>query len=299
MQSLARTFVFLLFACSLPAADPDWDALDQEALRHFQALVQMDTSDPPGREQPAADYLKRVLEAEGIPVQTFTLEDGRPNVVARLKGNGSKRPLLIMAHTDVVNVEPSKWPTFGPFSAAREGGYIYGRGTVDDKDNLTASLMTMLVLKRAGVELNRDVIFLAESGEEGNIHVGVAYMVAEHYPEIEAEFCLAEGGGVVRRAGKLVSMNVATAEKVPARAKLVTQGTAGHGSVPLDNNAIARISRAVAAAAAWQTPMKLNDTTRYYFERLAAISDPEAAARYNGLSHPDRSAAIQEENAPR
>ena len=290
MQSLARTFVFLLFACALPAADPDWDALNQETLRHFQALVQMDTSDPPGREQPAADYLKRVLEAEGIPVQTFTLEDGRPNVVARLKGNGSKRPLLIMAHTDVVNVEPSKWPTFGPFSAAREGGYIYGRGTVDDKDNLTASLMTMLVLKRTGVELDRDVIFLAESGEEGNIHVGVAYMVAEHYPEIEAEFCLAEGGGVVRRAGKLVSMNVATAEKVPARAKLVTQGTAGHGSVPLDNNAIARISR----AAAWQTPMKLNDTTRYYFERLAAISDPEAAARYNGLSHPDRSAAIQE-----
>ena len=99
----------------------------------------MDTSDPPGREQPAVDYLRGVLEAEGIPVETFTLDDGRPNLVARLKGNGSKRPLLIMSHTDVVNVEPSKWPTFGPFSAAREDGYIYGRGTVDDKDNLTAA----------------------------------------------------------------------------------------------------------------------------------------------------------------
>jgi acetylornithine deacetylase/succinyl-diaminopimelate desuccinylase-like protein len=294
MNSLTRTLIFLFIAATLPAADPDWDALNAETLRHYQALVRMDTSDPPGREQPAADYLKSVLEAEGIPVQTFTLDDGRPNLVARLKGNGSKRPLLIMSHTDVVNVEPSKWPTFGPFSAAREGGYIYGRGTIDDKDNLTASLMTMLVLKRAGVELDRDVIFLAESGEEGNIRVGIAYMVAEHYPEIEAEYCLAEGGGVVRRAGKIVSMNVATAEKVPARAKIVTQGTAGHGSVPLDNNAIARISRAVAAAAAWQTPMKLNDTTRYYFERLAAISDPAAAARYNGLGHPERSAAIQE-----
>jgi acetylornithine deacetylase/succinyl-diaminopimelate desuccinylase-like protein len=202
--------------------------------------------------------------------------------------------LLIMGHTYVVNVEPSKWPTFGPFSAARENGYIYGRGTIDDKDNLTASLMTMLVLKRSGVELGRDVIFLAEAGEEGNIRVGIAYLVAEHYPKIEAEYCLAEGGGVVRRAGKIVSMNVATAEKVPTRVRLVTQGTAGHGSVPLPNNAIARISQAVAAAAAWQTPMKLNDTTRYYFERLAAISEPEAAARYNGLSHPDRSAAIQE-----
>jgi acetylornithine deacetylase/succinyl-diaminopimelate desuccinylase-like protein len=194
----------------------------------------------------------------------------------------------------VVNVEPSKWPNLGPFSAGREGGYIYGRGTLDDKDNLTAALMTMLLLKRLGVELERDVIFLAEAGEEGNIRVGIAYMVAEHYPQIEAEYCLAEGGGVVRRAGKTVSMNVATAEKVPARAKLITQGTSGHGSVPLDDNAIARISRAVAAAAAWQTPMKLNDTTRYYFERLAAISEPDAAARYNGLSHPERSAAIQE-----
>jgi len=294
MHCFARTFLVLLIVSALPAADPDWNALNEETLRHFQTLVRMDTSDPPGREQPAADYLQSVLEAEEIAVETFTLEDGRPNLVARLKGNGSKRPLLIMAHTDVVNVEPSKWPTFGPFSAAREGGYIYGRGTVDDKDNLTAALMTMLVLKRSGVTLDRDVIFLAESGEEGNIHVGVAYMVGEHYPKIEAEYCLAEGGGVVRRAGKIVSMNVATAEKVPARAKMVTQGTAGHGSVPLDNNAIARISRAVAAAAAWQTPMKLNDTTRYYFERLAAISEPEAAARYNGLAHPERSAAIQE-----
>jgi acetylornithine deacetylase/succinyl-diaminopimelate desuccinylase-like protein len=294
MHWFARTFVFLLAASVLPAADPDWDALNEETLRHFQALVQMDTSDPPGREQPAVDYLKGVLEAEGIPVEIFTLEEGRPNLVARLKGNGSKRPLLIMAHTDVVNVEPSKWPTFGPFSAARENGYIYGRGAVDDKDNLTAALMTMITLKRSGDALDRDIIFLAESGEEGNIRVGIAYMVAEHFPKIEAEYCLAEGGGVVRRAGKIVSMNVATAEKVPARARLVTQGTAGHGSVPLDNNAIARISRAVAAAAAWQTPMKLNDTTRYYFERLAAISEPEAAARYNGLSHPERSAAIQE-----
>jgi acetylornithine deacetylase/succinyl-diaminopimelate desuccinylase-like protein len=294
MHWFARTFVFLLAASVLPAADPDWDALNEETLRHFQALVQMDTSDPPGREQPAVDYLKGVLEAEGIPVEIFTLEEGRPNLVARLKGNGSKRPLLIMAHTDVVNVEPSKWPTFGPFSAARENGYIYGRGAVDDKDNLTAALMTMITLKRSGDALDRDIIFLAESGEEGNIRVGIAYMVVEHFPKIEAEYCLAEGGGVVRRAGKIVSMNVATAEKVPARARLVTQGTAGHGSVPLDNNAIARISRAVAAAAAWQTPMKLNDTTRYYFERLAAISEPEAAARYNGLSHPERSAAIQE-----
>lgn len=284
----------LVLASTLTAQDLDWGALEEETLRHFQALVRIDTSDPPGDESPAVDYLRGVLEAEGIPTETFALEEKRPNLVARLKGNGSKQPLLIMSHTDVVNVEASKWPTFGPFSAAREDGYIYGRGTVDDKDNLAAALMTMLLLKRSGMELDRDVIFLAESGEEGNIRVGIAFMVENHYPTIEAEYCLAEGGSVVRRDGEIVSMNVATTEKVPARAKLITSGTAGHGSVPLDDNAIARVSRAVAAAAAWQTPMRLNDTTRDYFERLAAASGPEAARRYNGITHPDRSAAVQE-----
>lgn len=294
MHLLPHALIFLALASALPAAEPDWQALDEETLRHFQALVRIDTSDPPGNESLAVDYLREVLEAEGIPTQTFALEEKRPNLVARLKGNGSQQPLLIMAHTDVVNVEPSKWPTFGPFSAAREDGYIYGRGTVDDKDNLTAALMTMLLLKRLEVELDRDVIFLAESGEEGNIRVGIAFMVQQHWPAIEAEYCLAEGGGVVRRNGKIVSMNVATTEKVPIRAKLITKGTAGHGSVPLANNAIARISRAVANAAAWRTPMLLNDTTRDYFERLAAASGLEASRRYNGISHPLRSEAVQE-----
>ena len=123
MHLPTRTLLFFLLTALLPAADPDWNALNEETLRHFQALVRMDTSDPPGREQPAVDYLKGVLEAEGIPVEVFILDSGRPNLVARLKGNGSKRPLLIMAHTDVVNVEPTKWPTFGPFSAARENGH--------------------------------------------------------------------------------------------------------------------------------------------------------------------------------
>ena len=107
-----------------------------------------------------------MLEREGIPVEVFALEPHRPNLVARLKGTGKKRPLLIMGHTDVVNVDPKKW-THPPFGAVRDGGYIYGRGTVDDKDNVVASLMTMLLLKRLNVPLDRDVIFLAEAGEEG------------------------------------------------------------------------------------------------------------------------------------
>ncbi len=280
---------------------PDWRTVDQETLRHFQALVQIDTSDPPGVEQPAVEYLKKVLEAEGIPVEIFSIDPKRPNLVARLKGTGKKRPLLLMSHTDVVNIDPNKW-TFPPFGAVRNGGYIYGRGTVDDKDNLVACLMTMLLLKRANVKLDRDVIFLAEAGEEGNVKYGILHMVNQHYGAIDAEYCIAEGGGPVRTGGKLRYNGISTAEKIPYAMRLVARGPAGHGSVPLRTNAIVHLSKAVAKVADWQPPMRLNDTTRTYFERLATISTPEQAARYNNLVNPARTAAIQEflaENEPR
>jgi acetylornithine deacetylase/succinyl-diaminopimelate desuccinylase-like protein len=167
---MRATFLMVLLAVVTATAQTprstDEARLDEETLRHFQALIRMDTADPPGNEQPAAEYLKKVLEAEGIPVEIHALEPRRPNVVARLKGSGRKRPLLIMGHTDVVNVDPKKW-THPPFGATRDGGYVYGRGTVDDKDNVVAGLMVMLMLKRQNVALDRDVIFLAEAGEEG------------------------------------------------------------------------------------------------------------------------------------
>ena len=117
--------------------------------------------------------------------------------MARIKGNGKKRPVLILGHTDVVTVDPKKW-TFPPFGAAVDGGYVYGRGTVDDKDNLVAGLMLILQLKRTNAALDRDVILLAESGEEGAPDVGAQFMADNHFDAIDAEFCLAEGGGVVR-----------------------------------------------------------------------------------------------------
>src|SRR6516162_2098937 len=142
-KNTMRTLILLLCISALVSAalraqsqQPDWKAFDEETMRHFQALVRFDTTDPPGNEKPAADYLKQVLDKEGIPAKVFALEPNRPNVVARIKGSGKKRPLLVMGHTDTVNVDPKKW-TFPPFSAARDKGYIYGRGTVDDKDNVT------------------------------------------------------------------------------------------------------------------------------------------------------------------
>jgi acetylornithine deacetylase/succinyl-diaminopimelate desuccinylase-like protein len=265
---------------------PDWTALEAETLRHFQALVRMDTSDPPGQEKPAADYIRETLEREGIPTQTFALEAHRPNVVARLKGSGRKRPLLLMGHTDTVNVDPKKW-THPPFGAVRDGGYIYGRGTVDDKDNLVASLMTMLILKRSGVSLDRDVIFLAEAGEEGSTRIGIQFMADQHFSSIDAEYCLAEGGGVTREAGRVRFASVQTLEKIPRGIELIARGPAGHGSVPLTTNAVVHLAQAVAAVAAWTPPMDFNDTTAAYFKRLADISPPEQAQRYRDLLSAD------------
>ncbi len=290
---LLLTAVLAAARAAAATAPLDPAAVDAETLRHFQALVRLDTSDPPGNEQPAVDYLRTVLEAEGIPVKIFAKEAHRPNLVARLRGDGSKKPLLLMAHTDTVNVDPKKWK-HPPFSAHREDGYIYGRGTVDDKDNVAACLMTMLLLKRLQVPLARDVIFLAESGEEGAVHVGIEFMVREHFPEIAAEFCLAEGGSVARSGGKAQYGSVQTTEKIPNRLRLVARGVAGHGSVPLRSNAVVHLARAVAAVADWQTPMRLNETTRAFFERLATISPPEDAARYRAVLRGDESGAAQE-----
>lgn len=264
------------------APAPNWTAVQDETLQHFQALLRFNTADPPGREVEAVTYLKQVLEKEGIPAQVFALEEHRPNLVARLKGSGRKKPLLLMGHTDVVNVDLAKW-TFPPFSATRDGGYVYGRGAVDDKDNLTASLMTMILLKRLNVPLDRDVIFLAEAGEEGTTRVGIEFMVQQHYDTIDAEYCLAEGGGVNRVGGKVKYSTVQTIEKIPRAIEITAKGTSGHGSVPLQDNAIVRLSAAVASVGRWRPPVKLNETTGAYFKRLADISTPEEAARYRAL----------------
>ena len=288
--------LFTLASVSLSSsqrAEPDWTKLDAETMQHFQALLRIDTSDPPGRELEAADYLKKILEAEGIPTQFFALEPHRPSLVARLKGSGRKRPLLLMAHTDVVNVDPKKW-THPPFSATREGGYVYGRGTVDDKDNVAASLMIMLMLKRLNVPLDRDVIFLAESGEEGSTRVGIQFMVNQHYDQVEAEYCLAEGGNITRVGGTVKFASVQTLEKIPYGVELTARGVAGHGSVPLKTNSVARLAAAVAAVANWRPEIRLNETTSAYFRRLAEISTPAEAERYRAVLDPSKAAAADE-----
>jgi acetylornithine deacetylase/succinyl-diaminopimelate desuccinylase-like protein len=237
--------------------------------------------------------LKKVLESEGIPTKTFALDPSRANLVARLKGNGTRRPLLILAHTDVVGVQRDKWPV-DPFRAVVKDGYVWGRGTKDDKPVLAANLITMLMLKRLNVPLDRDVIFLAESGEEADITgVGIDYMVREHFAEIDAEFAMTEGGGATIEGTRVTRVNIGTAEKLPARVRLVANGTAGHGSAPRVDNALIHLGAAVEKVGRWETPMRLNDTTRAYFAKLASISSPERAAIYKALFDPKAAVGAQ------
>lgn len=283
------------FVATASAQTPlvDWNKQAAEILERYRALVQIDTSNPPGNETAAVAYLKTTFEAEGIPVKIFAMQPARPNLVARLKGNGSKRPLLLMAHTDVVSVQKEKWP-LDPFGAILKDGYVWGRGTRDDKDKLAANLMVMLLAKRSGVPLDRDLIFLAESAEEADsTGVGISYMVREHFDEIDAEFCLTEGGKATLDGGKVTINAFETTEKVPRRARLVANGTSGHGSVPRVDNALVHLSTAVAKLGTWETPMRLNDTTRTFFEKLASISSPEDAARYTGLLNPRTASTSQ------
>jgi acetylornithine deacetylase/succinyl-diaminopimelate desuccinylase-like protein len=265
--------------------------LNAETLRHFTALLRIDTSNPPGNETEAAKYLAGVLEREGIPVKLLALDPARANLVARIQGNGAARPIAILGHTDVVGAQRSKW-SVDPFGALRKNGFIYGRGAVDDKEIVTAGLMVMLLLQREHVKLNRDVIFVAEAGEEGTPTVGIDFLVSRHWDEIAAEYALAEGGSAVAQGGNVRYVAITTAEKVPRGVRLIARGPSGHGSRPSPNNAVLRLAAAVAKLGEWHTPMRLSETTRAYFERLASISPPGDADRYRHVDDPARGSEI-------
>jgi acetylornithine deacetylase/succinyl-diaminopimelate desuccinylase-like protein len=189
-------------------------------------------------------------------------------------------------------VQRDKWYA-DPFSGQRKDGFVYGRGTLDDKDNVAAGLTVMMLLKRYGVELDRDIIFLAEAGEEGTPEVGINYMVENHYDAIDAEFCLAEGGQSLMEDGAVKTFGIQTTEKMPRRVTLVARGTPGHGSRPTLENAVVILANAVAKAGAWQTDVRLNETTRIYFQRMAEISTTEDAFRYNNVENAEESDSIQ------
>ena len=277
------------------AQSPDFAQARDDAVELLQALVRIDTSSPPGNETRVAEHLKTLLDEADIPSKILSVDPTRGNLVARLEGDGSKRPLLLMAHTDVVGVERDDW-TVDPFGGVIRDRHLWGRGASDNKGQLAAMVQVLLLLHRNQVPLARDIILLAESGEEGTTQVGIDFMVARHWDEIDAEFALNEGGRMRAPNGTVETVSIATTEKVPWRGiKLVARGTAGHGSAPRLDNPIVHLAAAVAKVGAYQSPMRLNETTRAYLERLATISPPDVAFRYRNLENPRLTDMIQAE----
>ena len=189
----------------------------------------------------------------------------------------------------MVGVERSKW-TVDPFAAITKDGYLYGRGAEDDKSMDAANLAVFLKLHRDKTPLDRDVILLAEAGEEGTSQFGIDYLVANHWEKIACEYALNEGGMFHVQNGRMQYAGVSNTEKVPRGLKLVAHGTSGHGSMPRLDNVNTHLGAAVGKVGSWQPPMRLNETTREFFQRLATISPPQDAALFTHLEDP----AVQE-----
>jgi acetylornithine deacetylase/succinyl-diaminopimelate desuccinylase-like protein len=291
---LALLVVLLGSGCGVAfAAGPDFGQARAEAERILGDLVRIDTTNPPGNETRAAESIRDRLAKEGIPSQVFESAPGRGTLIARIKGNGSKRPLLLLGHLDTVGIERDKW-TVDPFAATIKDGYLYGRGASDDKAMDAADLEVFLLLHRLKVPLLRDVILMAEAGEEGTSQYGVDFMVEKHWDAIDCEYALNEGGETDVVDGKVVSVGVATTEKVPRGLRVVAHGSSGHGSMPRLDNPVVHLAAAVARIGSWLPPMRLNDTTRNYFQKLATISSGDDAQLYTHLDDPKTQQTLRE-----
>lgn len=293
MRTLFLVGIFL--AGQAWAEGENFDNLEQDSLATLVDLIRFDTSQPEGNEYLAADYLRARLEKAGIPSETFAPAPGRASIVARIKGNGTKRPLLLLGHTDVVTVERENW-TFDPFLGTVADGKIFGRGASDAKSIVAASLEVLLALHRAQVPLTRDVIFLGVADEEAGGEQGITYLLNNHLNAIDAEFAINEGGRgyIDQETGKYLNFQIGTAEKTPRRVRLVVKGHAGHGSVPTRDNVIGILSTAVSRLFETPLPMELNETTRAFFERLATTSPAAQAEVYRAMLGPDPDHAMQE-----
>jgi acetylornithine deacetylase/succinyl-diaminopimelate desuccinylase-like protein len=253
------------------AAGDDNRSLGMRTRQYLTDLVRLDTSNPPGNESKVATYLKQVADASGIPAELLGDDPKRLNMVARIKGNGKNKPLLLMAHSDVVPAERKQW-TVDPFKGEVRDEYLYGRGALDTKSLLAAELAVMVEIKRRNIKLSRDLILLSESDEEAG-STGIQWLIQHAAPKIDAEFAFNEGGSVWESKNGTRVFLVQTAEKIPTRVVLSAKGPAGHGSLPRSDNAVLRLSRALLKLADADQPVRLTPTTRRYLRDLSAFPE--------------------------
>ena len=294
MRQLA--ILLLLAPAALAAQSGPNDRLAREI---YKELVEINTTDTPaGNVTRAADAVAARLKAAGFPaadVQVLGPDPRKGNLVARYHGTGARRPLLLLAHLDVVDAKREDW-SFDPFTFLEKDGWFYGRGTSDDKAMASQFVANLIRLKEEGFVPDRDLILALTADEEGGEFNGVDWLVKNHKDLIDAEFAINEGGGGNMRKGKYLTNEVQASEKVFQNFRLEVTNAGGHSSLPVKDNAIYHLSEGLTRLATFDFPVQLNEVTRAYFERSAAVeADQKVAADMRAVarSTPDPAAAAR------
>lgn len=269
----------------------DWDALHREAVQILADYLKINTANPPGNELEGALYLKAILEREGLETQLLDTAEFRErrgaNLYARLRGNGTKRAIALVHHIDVVPADERYW-SVNPYSGAQRDGYLYGRGALDMKGEGIAHLMALIALKRSGLPLTRDIVFIANTDEELS-STGAIVFVDKHSDLLrDVEFLITEGGDNLLRDGKPDYFGISVAEKRTFWQQLTVKGVPSHGSRPTKQNPVPRLVRALDRIASYETPLHVTPGVRKYFrdiarnyegERRVWLADVDAAIR--------------------
>ena len=295
-----RVPVVLLAACLATAVTQAQSGPNQSRARAiYKELVEINTTDTPaGSVTKAAEAMAAHLRAAGFPaadVQVLGPDPRKHNLVARYRGTGARRPLLLLAHLDVVEARREDW-SFDPFMFREEDGWFYGRGTSDDKAMASQFVANLIRLKEEGFVPDRDLILALTADEEGGEFNGVTWLVREHRDLIDAEFAINEGGGGTMRRGKYLTNEVQASEKIYQDFRLEVTNSGGHSSLPIKDNAIYRLAQGLARLSALEFPVELNEITREYFARSAMVeNDPAAAADMRAVARtaPDLAAAAR------
>jgi acetylornithine deacetylase/succinyl-diaminopimelate desuccinylase-like protein len=302
----------LLLALMLPALSAIHNASAEgltphELLAHdiYKELVEIDSTTATGDTKRAAEAMAARLKAAGFPetdVHAFSPAPRKGDLVARLHGSGVKRPILLVAHLDVVPAPRADWAT-DPFKLTEKDGYFYGRGVGDDKYMAASFIANLIRYRQEGFKPDRDIIVALETDEEifDSDGLGIQWLIKNHRDLIDAEFALNEGGGVTLKGGKPIIDSVQTSEKVVANYQLEVKNRGGHSAVPPKDNAIYHLAEGLARLSKFDFPLHLNATTRVYFERAAQFEDGQTASDMLGIriDPPDQAAADRLSASPR
>ncbi|MFN2532504.1 MAG: M20/M25/M40 family metallo-hydrolase [Pyrinomonadaceae bacterium] len=261
----------------------DWPHYQDMAVDLMQRYLRINTSNPPGNEIEAAQFFKQVFDQYGIQNEIFEYKPGRANIIARLKGNNSKRPIILLSHMDVVTADAAAWKV-DPFSGEIRNGWIWGRGALDMKNEGLLHLMTMILLAREGPSLSRDVIFIGTADEEVKDE-GSLWMIANKSELFKnAEYLLTEGGDNLLENDKVKFIGVDVAEKAPFWLQLTATGLPGHGSRPITDSAPNRLVRAMSRIINYQTPIKLIPAVEKFFRDIAPLQKEPWRTRFGNIS---------------